>query len=113
MGRDDARPVGGLQGGRAPAAAFSAFMRNATANSPVANLTTSLAPPEDQMEPDDEAYGIIENGADPGQLVDPDGMPLGTSSGADRKRTRLNSSHLCASRMPSSACKKKTHQTCN
>src|SRR3546814_17563814 len=83
MGRDDARPVGGLQGGRAPAAAFSAFMRNSTANSPVANLTTSLAPPEDQMEPDDEAYGIIENGADPGQLVDPDGMPLGTSSGAD------------------------------
>src|SRR3546814_3048947 len=25
---------------------------------------------------------------------------------ADRKRTRLNSSHYCASRMPSSACKK-------
>src|SRR3546814_10916047 len=25
----------------------------------------------------------------------------------DRKSTRLNSSHLCASRMPSSACKKK------
>src|SRR3546814_2230829 len=27
----------------------------------------------------------------------------------DRKSTRLNSSHSCASRMPSSACKKKTH----
>src|SRR3546814_3032891 len=27
---------------------------------------------------------------------------------ADRKSTRLNSSHSCASRMPSSACKKKT-----
>src|SRR3546814_9628382 len=26
----------------------------------------------------------------------------------DRKSTRLNSSHYCASRMPSSACKKKT-----
>src|SRR3546814_3989251 len=26
---------------------------------------------------------------------------------ADRKSTRLNSSHSCASRMPSSACKKK------
>src|SRR3546814_1669691 len=26
----------------------------------------------------------------------------------DRKRPRLNSSHYCASRMPSSACKKKT-----
>src|SRR3546814_2938877 len=27
----------------------------------------------------------------------------------DRKSTRLNSSHECASRMPSSACKKKLH----
>src|SRR3546814_2395037 len=27
----------------------------------------------------------------------------------DRKSTRLNSSHYCASRMPSSACKKPTH----
>src|SRR3546814_6237494 len=27
----------------------------------------------------------------------------------DRKSTRLNSSHSCASRMPSSACKKKKH----
>src|SRR3546814_3713955 len=27
----------------------------------------------------------------------------------DRKSTRLNSSHYCASRMPSSACKKKKH----
>src|SRR3546814_7952306 len=27
--------------------------------------------------------------------------------GTDRKSTRLNSSHSCASRMPSSACKKK------
>src|SRR3546814_10726922 len=27
--------------------------------------------------------------------------------GADRKRTRLNSSHSCAPRMPSSACNKK------
>src|SRR3546814_8464119 len=26
-----------------------------------------------------------------------------------RKSTRLNSSHYCASRMPSSACKKQTH----
>src|SRR3546814_5446434 len=27
----------------------------------------------------------------------------------DRKSTRLNSSHSCAARMPSSACKKKYH----
>src|SRR3546814_7252485 len=31
-------------------------------------------------------------------------------SGLDRKSTRLNSSHYCASRMPSSACKKKNQQ---
>src|SRR3546814_4777105 len=36
-------------------------------------------------------------------------VPAGTAS--DRKSTRLNSSHLCASRMPYSACKKKTPQT--
>src|SRR3546814_7531504 len=30
MGRDDARPVAGLHGGRAPATAFAAFMRQAT-----------------------------------------------------------------------------------
>src|SRR3546814_9628974 len=29
----------------------------------------------------------------------------------DRKSTRLNSSHYCASRMPSSACQKTQHQT--
>src|SRR3546814_10707757 len=29
----------------------------------------------------------------------------------DRKSTRLNSSHLCAPRMPSSACKQKNLQT--
>src|SRR3546814_17407469 len=28
------------------------------------------------MEPDDEVYGIIENGVSTGQLVDPDGMPI-------------------------------------
>src|SRR3546814_2071238 len=32
----------------------------------------------------------------------------GTATTGDRKSTRLNSSHSCASRMPSSACKKKT-----
>src|SRR3546814_115107 len=31
---------------------------------------------------------------------------LGLGGGGDRKSTRLNSSHYCASRMPSSACKK-------
>src|SRR3546814_3427916 len=33
---------------------------------------------------------------------------VGRGRDGDRKSTRLNSSHLCASRMPSSACKNKT-----
>src|SRR3546814_18161947 len=76
MGRDDARPVAGLQGGRAPATAFAAFMRQATSDIPVSELTTSFDLPGNQMEPDDEVYGIIENGVSTGQLVDPDGMPI-------------------------------------
>src|SRR3546814_8820253 len=36
-----------------------------------------------------------------------EGVDLSLSTLADRKSTRLNSSHSCASRMPSSACKKK------
>src|SRR3546814_1326426 len=46
-----------------------------------------------------------------------DTRPAGTSSRdgaggkADRKSTRLKSSHQCASRMPSSACKKKKKNT--
>ncbi|MGI4877368.1 MAG: transglycosylase domain-containing protein, partial [Janthinobacterium lividum] len=34
MGRDDARPVGGLQGGRAPARAFAAYMSRAVGGTP-------------------------------------------------------------------------------
>jgi len=78
MGRDDARHVAGLQGGTAPARAFAAFMRRATAGIPEKDLTTSFDLPGDQMEPDAEAYGIIENGISDDQLVDPDGMPLGS-----------------------------------
>ncbi len=54
MGRDDAKPVGGLQGGRAPARAFAAFMRPAVANRPVEEFDTKLQLPEWQLEPDDE-----------------------------------------------------------
>src|SRR3546814_9339599 len=59
---------------------------------------------------------------DPDQIVELDGVPVVVPARAlfdvagtmrrgaekpDRKSTRLNSSHKCASRMPSSACKKK------
>lgn len=55
MGRDDARPVPGLQGGTAPARAFAAYMKVATARRPVEKFETELKLPQWQLEPDDEA----------------------------------------------------------
>ncbi|MDI1295608.1 MAG: PBP1A family penicillin-binding protein, partial [bacterium] len=56
MGRDDARPVSVLQGGRAPARAFADYMKVAVANRPVEQFETQVTLPEWQLEPDDEAY---------------------------------------------------------
>lgn len=72
MGRDDAKPVGGLQGGRAPARAFADFMRVAVAKRPVEPFETNLTLPEFQIEPDDEAY----MGAPDDSLFNPDGTPV-------------------------------------
>ncbi|MBB6124099.1 transglycosylase domain-containing protein [Sphingobium subterraneum] len=73
MGRDDARAVGGLQGGRAPAQAFASFMRVAVAKRPVEQFETQVTLPEWQLEPDNEAYF---GGPDDGPQVDEDGNPL-------------------------------------
>jgi penicillin-binding protein 1A len=56
MGRDDAKAIPGLQGGRAPARAFADFMRVAVAKRPVEAFETQVTLPEWQLEPDDEAY---------------------------------------------------------
>jgi penicillin-binding protein 1A len=73
MGRDDARPIAGLHGGTAPARAFAAFMRPATANRPIEQFTTQVTMPDMQLEPDEESYfGQPDNGA----MVDGDGNPL-------------------------------------
>ncbi|WP_209349448.1 PBP1A family penicillin-binding protein [Pontixanthobacter sp. CEM42] len=56
MGRDDAKRVGGLQGGRAPAQAFAAYMRYAVKDRPIEQFNTELKLPEWQLEPDDEFY---------------------------------------------------------
>lgn len=56
MGRDDAKRVPGLQGGRAPAQAFAAFMRYAVKDRPVQKFDTELQLPEWQLEPDEEFY---------------------------------------------------------
>jgi penicillin-binding protein 1A len=81
MGRDDARPVRDLQGGRAPARAFAAFMRIAVAKRPIEQFDTKVTLPESQLEPDEEAYF---GDPDTGQFVDEDGNPLPESGGKAR-----------------------------
>lgn len=86
MGRDDAKPVPGLQGGRAPAQAFASYMRFAVAKRPVEEFDVTLELPEWQLEPDEEAlfgspddyYYIDENGnlIEPGRR-DPEQSPFG------------------------------------
>ncbi|MFL6725469.1 MAG: transglycosylase domain-containing protein [Sphingomicrobium sp.] len=78
MGRDDARPVGGLQGGTAPARAFHDFMSVAVANRPVEQFETQVPMPDWQLTPEEEMYGdqaIDSNGMQP--MVDENGLPLG------------------------------------
>ena len=79
MGRDDARPVPGLQGGTAPARAFHDFMAVAVANRPVEQFETQVPMPDWQLTPEEEIYGdeaIDANSMPP--MVDENGMPLGT-----------------------------------
>ena len=71
MGRDDAKVVPGLQGGTAPARAFAAFMKIATAGRPVEAFDTAVTLPEFQLENESD-FGLPDNGA----LVDPDGNPI-------------------------------------
>lgn len=77
MGRDDARAVGVLQGGRAPARAFADYMKVAVARRPVEQFETQVTLPEWQLEPDEEAYyGQPDNGTGGGMMVDENGLPL-------------------------------------
>ncbi|RNJ62684.1 MAG: PBP1A family penicillin-binding protein [Porphyrobacter sp. IPPAS B-1204] len=62
MGRDDAKAVPGLQGGRAPAQAFASYMRYAVKSRPVEEFDVTLELPEWQLEPDEEAmFGVPED----------------------------------------------------
>jgi penicillin-binding protein 1A len=56
MGRDDNARVGGLQGGRAPAEAFAAYMRYAVKDRPVEEFDTELQLPEWQLEEQDDFF---------------------------------------------------------
>jgi penicillin-binding protein 1A len=80
MGRDDARPVRGLQGGTAPARAFAAFMKVAVAKRPIEPFETQVKLPEWQLEPDAEAYYGEATPAP--SMVDADGNPIGPDTAA-------------------------------
>jgi penicillin-binding protein 1A len=85
MGRDDARAVAGLQGGRAPARAFADFMRYAVSSRPVEQFDTEVTLPEWQLEDEDDAYF-----GDPLEdeiFVDENGMPIANPGpyGGDRR----------------------------
>jgi penicillin-binding protein 1A len=73
MGRDDNKTVSGLQGGRAPATAFSKFMRIAVAGRPVEKFETNVTPPDWVLE-GTEGSEFGEPGAGP--TVDENGMPI-------------------------------------
>ncbi len=104
MGRDDNRRVGGLQGGRAPAQAFAAFMRYAVKDRPVEEFDTELQLPEWQIDEEDDFffgdpddyYYIDEQGnlIEPGRSEGPGGViPFpddrdGASGGEDGMRPR-------------------------
>jgi penicillin-binding protein 1A len=76
MGRDNARAVRGLHGGTAPARAWAAFMKPATANRPIEQFQTQVTLPEWQLEPDEESYfgapdeGVPADGAEPAPGAD-------------------------------------------
>jgi penicillin-binding protein 1A len=75
MGRDDARPVAGLQGGTAPARAFHDFMAVAVARRPVENFQTEVPMPDWNIEGEEDPYALgNEVGSAP--LVDEYGNPL-------------------------------------
>ncbi|GAA4008184.1 penicillin-binding protein 1A [Sphingomonas swuensis] len=79
MGRDDARTIGGLQGGTAPARAFHDFMVAAVAGRPLEQFETEVPMPNWQLEPGEDTYsdnGVV--GIEP--LVDENGNPIGTPS---------------------------------
>ncbi|CAA9504107.1 MAG: Multimodular transpeptidase-transglycosylase [uncultured Sphingomonas sp.] len=76
MGRDDARPIGGLQGGTAPAKAFHDFMAPAVARRPVETFETEVPMPDWQLEPEEQLWGNETGVSEP--LVDAYGNPLET-----------------------------------
>jgi penicillin-binding protein 1A len=81
MGRDDARPVGGLYGGTAPARAFHDFMSVAVANRPVENFQTQVPMPDWNLEPEEDYMGDEYIDTNTAPLVDENGFPIAPPGG--------------------------------
>ncbi|MEO6360482.1 MAG: PBP1A family penicillin-binding protein [Sphingomicrobium sp.] len=83
MGRDNAKPIAGLQGGTAPARAFHDFMVAAVAKRPVEQFETQVPMPDWELDPEEQMWGIPldENGIQQ-PMVDADGNPIGTDPSA-------------------------------
>ena len=73
MGRDDARTIPGLHGGTAPARAFAAMMKPATAGRPIEQFTTQVTLPDMQLDNEEQSYF---GQPDTGMYVDDDGNPV-------------------------------------
>ena len=72
-GRDDAKRVAGLQGGRNPASAFAVFMKAAVAKRPVEHFKTDVTFPERLEEEEEHLDALGEDGT---IYVDENGMPI-------------------------------------
>ncbi len=99
MGRDDARAVPGLAGGRAPARAFAAYMARAVGGTPPEPLVTTVDNGQPAVEPDDQVYGIDQGqpaspndvGADGQPIISPQiQQPLETAKPETPENPRLN-----------------------
>jgi penicillin-binding protein 1A len=78
MGRDDAKRIPGLQGGRAPALAFHDHMARAVAARPVEEFETKVTLPAWEVEGEE---GNWTGEPDEFLMVDPDGNPIAEGSG--------------------------------
>ncbi len=76
MGRDDAKRVGGLYGGTAPARAFHDFMSAAVANRPVEQFETQVPMPDWDLAPEEQYLGEGYIDMNMAPLVDENGLPL-------------------------------------
>ncbi len=87
MGRDNADPIRGLEGGRAPARAFAQYMKVAVAKRPVEQFQTEVTLPEWQLEPDEEAYF---GNADEQIYLDENGFPIEAEPGSQTPEPETN-----------------------